>query len=98
MTLSTRLIVLFIAIVLCGAAGGQNEQHEMPRPPSSYCVIVPLKTMWEVHELLRGAREDVNWINDSRLERATVRIDQAENWLHSFPLEVCPATKVETKP
>jgi len=100
-TLSTRLIVMFIAIILCGAAGGQNDQHQMPRPP--YCVIVPAKTMAEVYELLRGAevyellrgaKEDMQWpdLKDTKhLDRAMERIEQADNWLHSVPADTCPA-------
>jgi hypothetical protein len=89
MPLSTRLIVLFIAIVLCGAAGGQNEMSKEP-----YCVVVPVKTVVEVHVLLKGAREDMQWpdLKDTKhLDRAMERIDQADNWLHSFTANPCPA-------
>jgi hypothetical protein len=90
-TLSTRLIVLFMAIVLCGAAGGQQDQHpERPRGP--YCVTVPIEKMAEAEALIQGAKVDVGWRDERHLNRAFERLEQAENWFKSFSnAHVCPA-------
>ena len=86
MTLSNRLIVLSIAFILCGAAGGQDL------PLEKYCVIVPIKSMLEVDRLVQGAKLDVGWRDERHLNRAFERLEQAENWFKSFSnAQVCPA-------
>jgi len=87
MTLSTRLIVLFIAVVLCGAASGQNEQPDMRK----YCVIMPYERRAEIMLLLMQAKRDVGWEDETHLHQAMDKLDRVETLLHfTSSAEVCP--------